>query len=109
MTTYNFNFYQGETFNAQLTARDSSNNTLNLSGYNARGYVRYNHSASGILYDLQPVITGAATGLLSVIAPATGTAVLPVGKFYYDIEVYDSTSVTKLLNGYVIVNPEYTR
>jgi hypothetical protein len=105
--TYNISCEQGSTLLLNLTANDSNNLPINLSGYGVRGYVRYSYGSDSILYDLNPQITNSISGIIYISGNATGTAALPIGKFPYDLEAYSSGGyVTKFLKGYFILNPE---
>ena len=107
--TYNISITQGTTLSINLTANDSNGSAINLSGYGVRGYVRYSYGSSGILYDLNPQISNAVSGIINISGNATGTAVLPVGKFPYDLEAYSSDGyVTKFLRGYCEIDAETT-
>ena len=106
---YNISAIQGNTLLLSLTANDSNNLPINLSGYSVRGYVRYSYGSSGILYNLNPTITNEISGLISISGNATGLAALPVGNFPYDLEAQSSGGyVTKFLMGSFEVLPEAT-
>jgi hypothetical protein len=107
---YNINLVAGNTLLLSVTASDSNGNPINLSGYSARGHVKYNYGDTGILLDLNPQIHSSYTsGLVNISGAATQTALLPVGKFPYNLEI-ESTGgyVTKFLRGYISVDPETT-
>lgn len=107
---YNFSIEQGSSFNLNLTAKDPNGTPLNLSGYNARGSIKYGYGSTGYLMDLSPNIDGSfVSGIINISIPASGTALLPVTKAVYDIEVYASNDYTfKAIRGYVEIVPEVT-
>lgn len=105
--SYNFEILQGSSFTLNVTAKDSAGTPLILSGYNARGLIRYQYS-TGVLFDLTPTITGPASGVIALSGVSTGCAALPVGKFPYDVEIYTGNYAIKVLRGYVTIEPEAT-
>jgi len=112
-TSYNISTYQGDFFQAVLAVKDSNNNPINLSGYEIRGQVRNSYGSTGVLLDLNPVITNNISGLINIGIPSDVTEEIPVGTFVYDIERYPSGITTgnsiKLMVGKFIVYPEVTR
>jgi len=108
-TSYDISIEQGSTLNLKFNALDSFGNYLNLSGYQARGKMKYNYGSSGYLLDLSPQIdTGYSSGLINVSVSASITSGLPVTKGVYDIEVYNSGSTIRVSKGYAEVSPEVT-
>ena len=119
-TVYNFSATQGSQLSVRLNVKDASGDAINLSGYNARGVVKYRYSSTDALIDLNPTIvsgtTGSAyqSGLIDVYLSGSQTSGLPVGQFVYDIEKYPSGSsntegaVDKILAGDFFVYPQVT-
>lgn len=112
-TSYNISTYQGDFFQALLFVKDSNNNAINLSGYDIRGQVRSSYGSTGVLLDLNPIVTSHISGLINVSISSDVTKDIPVGTFVYDIERYPSGIATgnsiKLMIGKFIVSPEVTR
>jgi len=119
-TVYNFSATQGSQLSVRLNVKDASGDAINLSGYNARGVVKYRYSSTNSLVDLDPTIvsgtTGSAyqSGLIDVYLSGSQTSGLPVGQFVYDIEKYPSGAsntegaVDKILAGDFFVYPQVT-
>jgi len=113
---YDFNITQGSQFDIRLTVKDSNGDPLNLSGYNSRGYLKHRYSDTGAILDLSPAIVSGsapdylttASGLIDVSLLASQTSALPVVQGVYDIEIYSSTYVDKVIKGVVNVHPEVT-
>ena len=107
---YNISAIQGNTLLLSLTAKDSNGTPINLTGYSARGYVKYQYSDTGRILNLNPLIHQSFTsGIVNISGNSSEIALMPVGEFVYDLEVYDSGNyVTKFLNGKFIVDPEVT-
>ena len=103
-----------------MNVQDASGDAINLSGYGARGVVKYRYSSTVPLVDLNPTIvsgtTGSAyqSGLIDVYLSGSQTSGLPIGDFVYDIEKYPSGAanvegaVDKILAGSFLVYPQVT-
>jgi len=61
-TVYNFSATQGSQLSVRLNIKDASGDAINLSGYNARGVVKYRYSSANTLVDLNPTIVSGETG-----------------------------------------------
>jgi len=119
-TVYNFSATQGSQLSVRLNVKDASGDALNLSGYDARGVVKYRYSSNNTLVDLDPTIFSGesgiayASGLIDVYLSGSQTSSLPVGDFVYDIEKYLTGasnvegSVDKILAGSFLVYPQVT-
>ena len=119
-TVYNFSATQGSQLSVRLNVKDASGDALDLTGYEARGIVKYRYSSANTLIDLSPTIvsgvTGSAyaSGLIDVYLSGSQTSGLPVGDFVYDIEKYPSGAsniegaVDKILAGGFLVYPQVT-
>lgn len=120
-TSYNINTIQGDQLRLNLRVKDSSNNPINLSGYDVRGIVKYAYGYTGneqILLNLNPIIcsgiNGAeyASGIINININSYNMSSIPVGQFVYDIERFPYNNPTgdsiKLIRGKFIVSPEVT-
>ena len=119
-TVYNFSATQGSQLSVRLNVKDTSGNAIDLSGYGARGVVKYRYSSDNYLVDLAPTIvsgtTGSAyqSGLIDVYLSGSTPSGMPVGDFVYDIEKYPSGAsntegaVDKILAGGFLVYPQVT-
>ena len=119
-TVYNFSATQGSQLSVRLNVKDASGDAINLSGYGARGVVKYRYSSTSSLVDLEPTIVSGASGTLyasgyvDVYLSGSQTAALPVGDFVYDIEKYPTGAsnaegaVDKILAGSFLVYPQVT-
>ena len=119
-TVYDFSATQGSQLSVRLNIKDASGDAINLSGYGARGVVKYRYSSTNALVDLDPTIvsgeTGSAyaSGLIDVYLSGSQTSGLPIGDFVYDIENYPTGAsntegaVDKLLAGSFLVYPQVT-
>ncbi len=115
-SAYNISINQGESLDLLFKLKDSNGVALDLSGYSARGKVKYSYGSSGTLLDLNPtIVTGLnnsalVSGHVTISISATGSASLPVTEAVYDVERFtlNDVIVHKVLNGKFIINPEVT-
>jgi hypothetical protein len=111
-STYNLDISQGETYSIRLNAKDSTGTRINLSGYTARGVIKYRYGNTGYLLDLDPdVVSGTngnalASGFIDINLIPSQTSSLPVGQFVYDVEISGGTTVFRVVQGKAVVNPE---
>jgi len=112
-TSYNISAYQGDFLQLTLNLKDSNGAALNLSGYGVRGQVRASYGSTGVLLDLNPVITSNVSGSIAININSYISADLPVSDHIYDIERYPSGILTgnsiKLIRGKFSILPEVTR
>jgi len=119
-TSYNINTIQGDNLQLNLRVKDSSNTSINLSGYDVRGVVKYAYSTGNenILLNLNPIIFSGdngsyySSGIVNIDVNSYTMASIPVGTFVYDIERFPYNNPTgnsiKLIRGKFIVSPEVT-
>jgi len=120
-TSYNINTIQGDHLQLSLRVKDSNNNSINLSGYDVRGVVKYAYGYAGneqVLVNLNPTIISGnngssyTSGIVNINVDSYTTASIPVGTFVYDIERFPYGIPTgnsiKLIRGKFIVSPEVT-
>lgn len=109
-TTYNFEVIQGSSFSTKLNLKNSDGTFINLSGYSARGYVKYRYSDTGYFLNLNPYIDPSyISGLIVVSGSGVATALLPVSDFVYDLEIFTSGNyILKPIRGRFSVLPEAT-
>lgn len=110
--TYNINLVKGSSATYQLNATDSNGSLINLSGFNSRAYVKYKYSDTGILLNLNPVITSAVSGIVTITISGAASSNLPIGQFPFDCEIWMTGSntdyVCKFIRGFLNVDPEVT-
>jgi len=121
---YDINAEQGSTFSLTLTYKDSSGSVIDVSSNTARMQVRKSELSSSKLLDIDTNgvtggITGGTggitmnasgiTGNINVAVDATTMTNVPAGRFFYDLELVDGTTVTKLIRGKFTNGGEITR
>ena len=95
---------QGATFSIALPVMEG-NTAVNLSTWEVRGQMR-KHYTSSVAYDF--TVTGTNTGII-ISMLAEDTALVPPGRYVYDIEAALGATVHRVYQGLVTVDPEVTR
>ena len=120
-TSYNIETIQGDSLQISLRVKDSNSNSINLSGYDVRGVVKYAYGYTGdqqVLLNLNPLIVSGnngsyyPSGIVSINVDSFTMAGIPAGIFVYDIERFPYGIPTgnsiKLIRGKFVVSPEVT-
>lgn len=112
---------QGETFSRTLTLTNSSGTAMDLTSYTARASIRQTADSSVKTVDFTcAFVTPRTSGQITLALTATQTSAIPTtgkqaydkyAKYVWDIELIapDTTTVTRIANGNVLVSPEVTR
>lgn len=106
--TKNIFIDQGSNFSLSLTAYNSSNVPITLTGCTVSGQLRRSYdSATGITLNCQ--VTGGTGGYIIGLG-ATASAALKYGRYVYDVEAqYSNGQVQRLVQGIAYVDPEATK
>lgn len=111
---YDITCEQGATFRRVFTWLDENEQPINLTGCSARMQVRPTHKSTTKWIDITSATSamtlGGALGTITVVQSAAVTALLPVNRGVYDLEiVFASGEVERILEGAFQVTPEVTR
>ena len=111
--TLDFTIEQGATFNLLLTWKINGT-PVNLTGYTARLAARVDVEDTEVILSLTTsnggITLGGSAGTISLDQTATQTTLLPAGTYVYDLELIASNStVTRLVQGELLISPEVTR
>jgi len=108
-TVYDLLIAQGSSYSLLYTVTDTGGTARNLTGYSARGVIKYRYSSSTAIMNLEPNVVVPASGMVLLALGADDTESLPAGNLYYDVEIYTSiTGAERVLQGKAIVDPEIT-
>jgi hypothetical protein len=111
--SFDLTINQGETFNLTVTWTDSAGSPINLTGYTARLQVRETYSSTATVVSLTSgagITLGGAAGTIAIVIAASTTAALTAPfSGVYDLELVNSSVVTRLLQGVAVVTPEVSR
>ena len=116
MATGNTDFYieQGATFVITLTWKDEEGSLVDLTGCTARMQVRKIVASETVLLELTTgngrISIDVVKGEITLTVSATDTASLTWKTAVYDLEiVHPDSTITRLLQGNVIISREVTR
>ena len=101
---------QGSDFAIQIQIEQDGSN-VNLSTHSARAQLRPTPTSSTLTETFTCTVTNATQGKLTMSLTNSATANISAGKYYYDLELVNSSSstVTRLIEGVARVTPEVTR
>jgi hypothetical protein len=106
--TYNIKIDQGSDFSLQLTVQEDGS-AKNLTGFSARAQMRPTIDSSTLTATFTCSITSAANGTLTMALGNTTTDDIDVGQYYYDLELFTSTTSQRLIQGTATIAGEVTR
>ena len=98
---------QGATFSTDLTLTDENGDALNLTGYTANSQLRkWYTSSNSISFS---TTTNTSIGVVTLSLSSNQTAALTAGRYVYDVEISDGTTISRIVEGIVTVTPNVTR
>lgn len=100
---YNFTIRKGQTFYEVLTYKDSTGALVNLTGYTAKMQIKFKKDDVAYIQELSTsnskITLGGALGTITLNLTATETLNLPLGLFYYGIDLINGATVIPLMEG----------
>jgi hypothetical protein len=99
---------QGATFARTCTILNNGT-AVNLTGKTLRGKLRRKPTDASAAADFTIAVTNAAGGVFTLGLSATTTATMVAEPHFYDIELVDGATVTRLMEGTAYVSFEVTR
>ena len=103
---------QGATFDRTFTY-SVGGTAVNLTGYTAALQVRSGYDAGTALISLSTggsgIVLGGTAGTIAVTIAASTTAAVDAGSYAYDLELYQGSTVTRLLQGAFTISGGVTR
>ncbi len=121
---YSFVIEQGATLNLNVQWNDSDDNPISLEGCHARMQIRPDVTSNIVLLQLSSSldssggglnlsgsdgITPVQSGSLGIVISAYSSSLLDFNEAYYDLEIVNSSTVTRLLEGKVKLSKNVTR
>lgn len=111
--SFDFTIEQGATFNLVMTWKIDGT-PVNLTNWTARLQARVDVEDTEVILSLTTenggITLGGALGTISLDRTAAQTTLLQTGSFVYDLELISGVnSVTRLLQGELIISAEVTR
>lgn len=109
--TLDLSIDQGATFSRRLTWKDSNNTAINLTGYTARMALKKDKFQSAADLSLTTensgITLGGIAGTIDLLITAAQTADLDAS-YFYDLELVNGSTVVRLVQGTITVDPEVT-
>lgn len=102
---------KGTSFQNKITLTDDTTNTsINLSGYSASSQLRRSYYSTNASANLVCSVTDAANGEITMSLAAANTSNLKAGRYVFDLKtVAPNGSIARVLEGTIVVLPEVTR
>lgn len=104
----NLSIDQGTTFSVDFTVNNSDSTVADLTGFTGAGQIRKHYTSNTATAFTVNVY---ANGIVRASLTASNTAALTEGRYVYDIELTNTSdsTVTRLVEGVVTINPQVTR
>ena len=98
---------QGATFSTDLTLTDENGDALILAGYTANSQIRKWYTSTNYIAFTTAVNTN--IGVITLSLTDSQTANLTAGRYVYDVEINDGSTVSRVVEGIITVTPNVTR
>ena len=98
---------QGADFIYNIYLIDASGNPFDISGYSGNSQIRRTYTSNSYV-TMNVAITG-NTGLISLSMNASTTSNLTYNRYVYDVELANNNVVSRIVEGFITVNPGVTR
>jgi hypothetical protein len=99
---------QGSTFSTELTLNDEYGDPLNLAGYTANSQIRKWYTSVNATATFSTSVN-TVSGTVSLSLTANQTSSITSGRYVYDVEISNGSSVSRIVEGIVTVTPQVTR
>ncbi len=106
---FNITIEQGATFSKTLTIKDANGDAINLTGKTFASKLRRKPTDATAAATFTFTVVNAAAGQVRWSMSATTTAGLIPEYHYYDLEMTDGATVTRLMEGTAFVKFEVTK
>ena len=107
-STFNFNYYRGDTYEIVVRPKSSNNNAFPLSGYTASFTIANRRGSTGTQYAAATSVNTTNNTITCTITPAVGRTLAP-GTYVYDIQITSGSSlVYTVLTGTITVTDDVT-
>ena len=99
---------QGTTFSTDLNLTDENGDPLQLSGYTATSQMRKWYTSTNAAATFTTSIN-VDTGVVTLSLTPFQTNNLTAGRYVYDVELNDGSTVSRIVEGIITVTPQVTR
>jgi hypothetical protein len=109
VSNYDLCIPKGSTFRITVEVRDDTNTAMDLGGYSARSSIRPITYRGNIIANFSANILSPVTdGKIELSLTHLETDAIVAGRYVYDVEIYNETSVYRILEGNVLVTNSAT-
>ena len=109
MVKHDYSILTGETFDHTLLFTTLDGSIINLTGRTARCQIRENWDSPEITAEMTCTINP-ISGSIRLLIPAEETALIPIGRYVYDLKTTDVSGITRYyIGGYFDVFPSVTK
>lgn len=98
---------QGANFIYNVFLIDTNGNPFNIDGYTANAQIRKTYTSTN--YTTMNVTLTGNLGLITLTMNSVTTANLTFNRYVYDVELTSNNVTSRIIEGYVTVNPGVTR
>ena len=109
---YDFTLLQGSDFELTITLKDSTNAVRDLTGKSFRGQARRQLAQTQADIEFIFESTDLVNGEFKLKIPAALSTALSLRQktfLFYDVEMFDLSSVERIIQGRITLDPEVTR
>jgi hypothetical protein len=97
----------GTTFSTDLNLTDQNGDPLNLTGYTANSQMRRWYTSSNSVTFTTSI--NASSGVVTLFLDANTTSTIWPGRYVYDVDINNGTTISRVVEGIVTVTPAVTR
>ena len=98
---------QGATFSTDLSLTDENGDILQLGGYTANSQLRTWYTSTNSVSFSTSI--NVSSGVISLSLTAYQTANLVSGRYVYDVEINNGSTISRVVEGIITVTPNVTR
>lgn len=102
MPVTNLILEQGATFQRNISLSDTNGMPLNVAGYTANAALKHDPDSS----NAYPFEVNLTTGICSLRMEANATALIPEGRYFYDVLMTNGSNTTRIVEGQIAVTPQ---
>ena len=105
----NLKIDQGATWSADVTLVDETDTVLNLTGFSVRGQFRKHYGSSTGTSFTAVLVSPNTNGQITISLTGTQTNTIVPGRYVYDVEIENNSTITRVMEGQLTVSPGATR
>lgn len=99
---------QGSTYTGRIPVVDSNGLPVDLTAFSSRGQIRKSYESTSAV-DFTTDISDPESGVINLALSAATTSAIKAGRYLFDVEIFDSTTVIRVSEGQVHVSARVTQ